>query len=51
VLPADFAANRCAVDRWLTGQSGAPLDSPVNFSCTPLNFSRERRLRRERLTK
>jgi hypothetical protein len=39
-----------AVDRWLTGQSGAPLDSPVNYSRTPLNISRERRLRRGRLT-
>jgi hypothetical protein len=29
-LPAD-----CAVDRWLTRQSGAPPDSPVNFSRTP----------------
>jgi hypothetical protein len=38
------------VDRWLTGQSGAPPDSPVNFSRTPLNVSRERRLRRRRLT-
>jgi hypothetical protein len=28
-----------AVDRWLTGQSGAPPDSPVNFSRTPLNVS------------
>jgi hypothetical protein len=34
--PADCAANRCAVDRWLTGQSGAPPDSPVNFSRTSL---------------
>jgi hypothetical protein len=25
-----------AVDRWLTGQSGALPDSPVNFSHTPL---------------
>jgi hypothetical protein len=40
----------CAVDRWLTGQSGAPPDSPVNYSRTPLNASRERRLRRGRLT-
>jgi hypothetical protein len=32
-------------DRWLTGQSGAPLDSPVNYSRTPLIISRERRLR------
>jgi hypothetical protein len=47
---ADFAADRCAVDCWLTGQSGAPPDSPVNFSRTPLNFSREQRLRRGRLT-
>jgi hypothetical protein len=39
-----------AADRWLTGQSGAPLDSPVIFSRTPLRFSRERRLRRRRLT-
>jgi hypothetical protein len=30
-----------AVDRWLTGQSGAPPDSPVNYSRTPPNFSRE----------
>jgi hypothetical protein len=39
-----------AVDRWITGQSGAPPDSPVNFSRSPLNVSRERRLRRGRLT-
>jgi hypothetical protein len=39
-----------AVDRWLTGQSGAPPDSPVNFSRTPLITSRERRLRRGWLT-
>jgi hypothetical protein len=48
--PAYCAADRCPVDRWLTGQSGEPPDSPVNFSRTPLNFSRERRLRRGRLT-
>jgi hypothetical protein len=30
-----------AVDRWLTRQSGAPPDSPVNYSRTPPNFSRE----------
>jgi hypothetical protein len=35
--PAD-----CATDRWLTGQSGALPDSPVNYSRTPPNFSRER---------
>jgi hypothetical protein len=28
-------------DRWLTGQSGAPPNSPVNFSRTPLINSRE----------
>jgi hypothetical protein len=37
-------------DRWLTGQYGAPPDSPVNYSRTSLDFSRERRLRRSRLT-
>jgi hypothetical protein len=31
-----------ASDRWLTGQSGSPLDSPVIFSRTPLTKSRER---------
>jgi hypothetical protein len=48
--PADCATDRCAGGRWLTGQSGAPPDSPVNFSRMSLNFSRERRLRRGRLT-
>jgi hypothetical protein len=28
-------------DRWLTGQSGAPPDCPVNFSRTPSFSSRE----------
>jgi hypothetical protein len=28
-------------DRWLTGQSGAPPDSPVNYSRTPPTNSRE----------
>jgi hypothetical protein len=32
-------------DRWLTGQSGASLGSPVNYSRTPLMASRDRRLR------
>jgi hypothetical protein len=27
-----------AGDRWLTGQSGAPPDSPMNCSCMPLRF-------------
>jgi hypothetical protein len=31
--PAD-----CAADHWLTGQSGAPPDSPLNYSRTPPNF-------------
>jgi hypothetical protein len=35
--PADCAADRCARGRWLTGQSGAPPDSPVNYSRTPPN--------------
>jgi hypothetical protein len=30
-----------AADRWLTGQSGAPPDCPVNFSRTPPTNSRE----------
>jgi hypothetical protein len=30
-----------AADHWLTGQSGAPPDSPVIFSCTPPTNSRE----------
>jgi hypothetical protein len=29
------------VDCWLTGQSGAPPDSPVNYSRTPSSKSRE----------
>jgi hypothetical protein len=33
--PADCATDRCAGSSWLTGQSGAPQDSPVNYSCTP----------------
>jgi hypothetical protein len=34
---ADCATDRCAGGRWLTGQFGAPPDSPVNYSCTPPN--------------
>jgi hypothetical protein len=37
-LPAECATDRCAGGRWLTGQSGAPPDSPVNYSCTTPNF-------------
>jgi hypothetical protein len=44
--PADCAADRCAGDRWLTGQSGAPPDSLVNYSRTLLIFSRERPFQR-----
>jgi hypothetical protein len=29
---ADLVADRCAGGRWLTGQSGAPSDSPVNYT-------------------
>jgi hypothetical protein len=36
--PVNCAAERCAGGRWLTGQSGAPPDSPVNYSRTPPNF-------------
>jgi hypothetical protein len=36
--PADCTTDRCAGDRWLTGQSDAPPDSPVNYSCTPPIF-------------
>jgi hypothetical protein len=39
-----------AVDRWLTGQSSASPDGPMNYSRTSLNDSRERRLRRRWLT-
>jgi hypothetical protein len=33
--PADCEADRCAGGHWLTGQSSAPSDSPVNYSHTP----------------
>jgi hypothetical protein len=36
--PVDCATDRCAGGRWLTGQSGAPPDSPVNYSHTLPNF-------------
>jgi hypothetical protein len=35
--PADCATDRCAGGRWLTGQSGALPDSPVNYRRTPSN--------------
>jgi hypothetical protein len=34
---ADCATDCCAGGFWLTGQSGAPPDSPVNYSRTPPN--------------
>jgi hypothetical protein len=37
--------------RWLTGQSGASPDNPMNFSCGALFFSRERRVRRRRVAR
>jgi hypothetical protein len=39
--PVDLAADRCTSGRWLTEQSDAPPDSPVNYSHTPLTNSRE----------
>jgi hypothetical protein len=39
--PVDLAADPYAGGRWLTGQSGAPPDSPVNYSRTPPMNSRE----------
>jgi hypothetical protein len=44
---ADLAADRCAGGCWHTGQSGAPPDSPVNYSHTPPKFSRERPVHRK----
>jgi hypothetical protein len=44
--PADCATDCCAGGHWLTGQFGAPPDSPVNYHCTSLNFSRERTFHR-----
>jgi hypothetical protein len=41
----DCAADRCSGGCWLTGQSGAPPDSPVNYSRTP-PVSREWPVRR-----
>jgi hypothetical protein len=39
--PADLAADRWSGGRWLTGKSGAPPDSPMNYSRTPPTNSRE----------
>ena len=53
LLTVGFATRRARITRptvgptdcWLTGQSGAPPDSPVIYSRTLLIASRERRLR------
>jgi hypothetical protein len=44
--PADCATACCSSGRWLTGQFGAPPDSPMNYSRTPPKFSREWLVRR-----
>jgi hypothetical protein len=44
--PADLATDRCDDGRWLSGRSGAPPDSPVNYSRMPPKFSREWPVRR-----
>jgi hypothetical protein len=52
--PLELATCRALIARttvgrwrsWLTEQSGAPPDSPVNFSRTPLSFSREQSVHR-----
>jgi hypothetical protein len=46
VSRADHADDRWRWHSWLTGQSCAPSDSPVNFSRTPLLFSREQLVHR-----
>jgi hypothetical protein len=46
VSRADRADDRCRWRRWLTGQSGAPPYSSMNFSHVAFSFSRERRVRR-----
>jgi hypothetical protein len=40
--PGHTSCADCAADRWLTGQSGAPPDSPVIYSHTSPTNSRER---------
>ena len=40
--PGHASRADCAADRWLTGQSGAPPDSPVIYSRTRPFNSRER---------
>jgi hypothetical protein len=45
---ADYAPTVGRADCWLTGQSGAPPDSPVIYSRTPLIASREQPVDRRR---
>jgi hypothetical protein len=40
--PGHGSREDCAADRWLTGQSGGPPDSPMIFSRTPPSSSWER---------
>jgi hypothetical protein len=40
--PGHVSRADCAAERWLTEQSGAQPDSPVNYSRTPSSSSRER---------
>jgi hypothetical protein len=46
VSRADRADDRWRWRSWLTRQSGAPSDNPVNFSRTPLLFSQEQLVHR-----
>jgi hypothetical protein len=41
VSRVDRADDRCRWRRWLTGQSGAPSNSPVNYSHVAFSVSRE----------
>jgi hypothetical protein len=50
VSRVDRANDRCCWRHCLTGQSGAPPDSPVNYSHVSFFFSREWRVRRWWLT-
>jgi hypothetical protein len=45
IVQATVGRERC----WLTGQSGAPPESSVNFSHGAFGFSRERRVHRQDL--
>jgi hypothetical protein len=47
VSRVDRTDDRCRWRCWLTGQSGAPPDSPVHYSHVAFFISRERRVRRD----